>query len=132
MVMTGWVVKAAPAVAPAGCVVRASWLAAPGETVKGLESTAVRAPSVKWSVLAPAVSMRRLVKLTTPATAATVTVPWSEPLPLAIVTVTLELLAVAVLPYASSPRAQAASRRRRRRSHGGLRRQRELAGGGEL
>ena len=91
-------VKGAPAVAPAGCVETASWAAAAGETVKGLVLTLVRAPSVSWSVLAPAVSMRRLVKLAIPLTAATVVVPWRLPLPVLIVTVTLDVSPVTVLP----------------------------------
>jgi len=41
------------------------------------------------SVLVPEVSIRRLVNAATPATAATVVVPWSEPVPLRSETVTL-------------------------------------------
>ena len=72
--------------------------AAAGETVNEPELTAVRAPSVNWSVLAPAVSIRRLLKLTIPLTAATVVVPARAPLPVLSVAVTLELLPVTVLP----------------------------------
>ncbi len=53
---------------------------------------------MSWSVLAPALSMRRLLKLAIPLTAATVTVPWRLPLPVLSVAVTLELLPVTVLP----------------------------------
>ena len=95
---TGCVAKAAPAVAPAGWVVSASWLAAAGETVKGLVLTLVRAPSASWSVLAPAVSMRRLLKLAIPLTAATVVVPARVPLPVLSVAVTLDVSPVTVLP----------------------------------
>ena len=49
--------------------------------------------------------MRRLVKVATPATAATVVVPWSEPPPVWIVSVTLIVESapvVTALPYGSS------------------------------
>src|SRR5579862_3615511 len=60
---------------------------------------------VALSVCAPDVSMRRFVKVATPAIAATVAEPWSDPLPLLIAAVTLIVESaplVTVLPNASS------------------------------
>ena len=91
-------VKVEPAVAPAGLVVTASWLAAAGVTVKEPLLVVVRAPSAKWRVLLPLESMRRLVKVATPALAATETVPWRVPVPVLIVAVTVEASPVARLP----------------------------------
>ena len=54
------------------------------ETAPGPESV-----PAACSVCAPEVSIRRLVKVATPATAALVTVPWSDPPPVWIVSVTL-------------------------------------------
>ena len=56
-------------------------------------------------VCEPAVSISRLLKVATPATAATVVVPWSEPPPVWIDAVTLTVESaplVTVLPNASS------------------------------
>ena len=58
---------------------------------------------MKWSVFASAaLSLRRLVNVATPLTAAFVSVPWSEPLPAPRLTVTVELSPVTVLPNWSS------------------------------
>src|SRR5438093_1214470 len=46
--------------------------------------------------------MRRLLKVATPALAATETVPWRVPVPVLIVAVTVEPSPMTVLPYASS------------------------------
>ena len=48
-VSLGWVVKALPPVAPAGCCVKASFAAAPTVTLNADESPAVSTPSVACS-----------------------------------------------------------------------------------
>ncbi len=87
-----------PAVTDAGALLTARCVAAAGETVKEPVLMVVRAPSARWSVLAPALSIRRLLKLAIPLTAATVVVPARVPLPVLSVAVTLELSPVTVLP----------------------------------
>src|SRR5437762_2480720 len=88
----GCVPNADPAVAPEGCVVNTSWLAASEPTLKldELTPTAPGPESVPaaFSVCAPEVSIRRFVNVATPATAVFVTVPWSEPPPVLIEAVT--------------------------------------------
>ena len=109
-VTTGWVPKAEPAVAPAGCVVKTSCEAAAardGEAgrVDGDRAGAGERAGGAQRLRAASVSMRRLVKVATPATAACVTVPWSVPVPVWIATVTLIVESapvVTVLPKASS------------------------------
>ena len=95
---TGCVPKAEPAVAPDGCVVTASAEAAAGETTNEPASAAVRAPSAKWSVFEPLLSIRRPVNVATPLSAAFVSVPCSGPVPEPRLTVTLDESLVTVLP----------------------------------
>jgi hypothetical protein len=81
--------------------VTASWLAAPGLTVKDVDVTdRAGEATANDSVWAAARSIRRLVKVATPATAATLAVPAKVPPPLATVAVTVAVLAV-LFPCAS-------------------------------
>jgi hypothetical protein len=100
--ITGWVVKATPATAPAGCVVIAACVAAPTLRAKLLEVAAVNDVGVKVRVKLPAVPERaRFVKVATPLTAATVVVPLKVPVPEAIEATTLTVDDVSVFPEAS-------------------------------
>jgi hypothetical protein len=100
--ITGWVVSAAPLTAPDGWAVIIAFEAAPVVSVKLLEVAAVNDAGVKVRVKFPVVPERtRLVKVATPATAATVVVPLKVPVPEAIEATTLAVEVVTVFPEAS-------------------------------
>jgi hypothetical protein len=100
--ITGWVVSATPLTAPDGWVVIIAFEAAPVVSVKLLEEAAVNDAGVKVRVKFPVVPERtRLVKVATPATAATVVVPLKVPVPEAIEATTLAVEVVTVFPEAS-------------------------------
>ena len=78
-------------------------VAAPNVKVNDDEVTAVSAVGVNVNVNGPAVPViRKVVKVATPATAATVVVPDNVPVPVAIVATTLTVELVTVLPLAST------------------------------
>src|SRR5688572_31691896 len=94
----------APAVAFVGCTVKASLEAAAGVMLNADEVAPVRAAEVALSVYpVPVLSMERLEKMATPATADTVVVPDSVPPPGLVPTPTVMLAVelVTVLPNAS-------------------------------
>jgi hypothetical protein len=88
----------APAVTFVGCWAKASFDAAAALTVKLLLVALVNAPSAALIVYAPAVVIERLLNVATPLTAATVSVPPSVPGPLAMDSVTLDVLPVTMFP----------------------------------
>jgi len=98
MLTTGWVVRATPLTAPAGCVVIIAFVAAPAARAKLLEVAAVSDVGVKVRVWFPVPVITRLVKVATPATAATVVVPLNVPVPEPIDATTLTVDVVSVLP----------------------------------
>ena len=78
-------------------------VAVPNVKVNDDEVTAVREVGVNVNVNGPAVPViRKLVKVATPATAATVVVPDNVPVPEAIVATTFTVELVTVLPFAST------------------------------
>ena len=96
--------KSTPLTAPDGWVVIADAEAAPTVKLNDVDVTAVSAVGVKVNVNGPAVPVsRKLVKVATPATAATVVVPDNVPPvpdPIEATTLTVEL--VTVLPPEST------------------------------
>ena len=77
--------KSTPLTAPDGWVVIADAVAVPNVKLKEVDVTAVSAVGVNVNVNGPAVPVsRKLVKVATPATAATVVVPDKVPVPEAI------------------------------------------------
>lgn len=94
---TGCVVNAMPVTAPVGCTCILSD-AADCVTVNDDDVAAVNPADVKVNVCAPAPAILRFVNVATPLMAATVAVPVSAPVPLAIATVTLAVLAVRLPP----------------------------------
>ena len=98
---TGWVVKATPVVAPAGCVCTLND-AAVCVTVNDEDVADVNPADAKVNECAPAPAILRFVKVATPLTAATVVVPVRVPVPLAIATVTLAVLVVGLPPASRS------------------------------
>ena len=82
-------VMANPAVTVVGCCTNSSAVAVPGVSAMEVDTSLVRPAEVKDSVRAPMVPvMIRLLKVATPATAATVGVPVSVPPPVATAAVT--------------------------------------------
>jgi hypothetical protein len=91
-------VNATLSVVPTDATVIATLVAAPAASAKLLEVTAVRDVGVNVRVKFPAVPViTRLVNVATPATAATVVVPESVPVPEAIDATTLPVNDVTVL-----------------------------------
>ena len=100
---------ATPATVVVGCWTKARWSAAAGVTVNGsLTASGLRPGALAVSTLLPVVSIRRSEKATVPSPAAVpmsaVVVPWSTPVPLERVIVTISFAGrptVEALPKAS-------------------------------
>jgi len=106
-VMTGWVVRAAPAAAPEGWVEKTSFAGTPVEMLNALEVAVVSVPELAARVYPePVLSIERPEKVATPFTALTVADPPRAPVPglLAMARVTGAEEEVMVLPCASCTR----------------------------
>lgn len=91
-----------PAVMPKGCWVTTTLVAAAGEIVRLSDWAPVKPVSLTPKVKLPLSLIDRSLKVATPAWAATVFVPLSTPVPVAIATVTFDVLAATTLPNWSS------------------------------